>query len=389
MRIGSGKVCFAILCAVAAAGTVTGEENEVINKVLDAWKRRLSQVPAVRYKVAGTVEQSHELMRLVLPLNQQGTPPKTRPIPLRATLLLDLRRHRYRIDVESESYLISTGTYHPERNTSTWDGKARYFAVPPEFNDGGSDRVDLTIFTGDVSRMPFPTEYEPLFAAHGYVSTVNTPVRPGRIPPRYNPESFRHEGESRLNGRRCFLLRTEPLDAHPSLTDEIWVDPGRNFCVARHVEFSGSNPAIRIDTEFEQLAYGWVPKKWSLTTTSRGKVMTVTRLSVVETVINPALVEEDFTLPAKPGMTVREVRYPELGSGLNPDKPAETTLRIGPDGSRVVDNQTGFTTVDGVRLPPEREGYRWWVWAVATAVFIGLLSAAAACMKRKFTRRSG
>jgi hypothetical protein len=332
------------------------------------------------------VEQSRELMRLALPQDQQDKPLKTRPIPLRATVLLDLRRHRYRVDVESESYLISTGTYIPERNTSTWDGKARYFFVPQEFNVG-PDRVDLTIFTGDVSRMPFPTEYEPLFAAHGYVPTVNTPIRPGRIPPKHNSESFRHQGESRLNGRLCLLLRTEPLDAHPSLTDEIWVDPARDYCIARHVELSGSNPAIRIDTEFEQVAYGWAPKKWSMTSTSSGKVMIVTKLVVVGTDVNPALAEEDFTLPAKPGMTVREVRYPELGSGLNPDKPAETTRKIGPDGSQVVVSQAGFTTVDGVQLPPEREGYRWWVWVAASAALLILLAAAVVCVRRRTVRR--
>jgi hypothetical protein len=366
--------------------TARAADDPQIGPILEAWKHRLGRLKTVRYTLTGTVEAKDELS---VPSGFKRPSPKggVRPtLPLKAVILIDLSAKKYRVERTEEFLSASHGDYISRISITAFDGKNYQTAFPRELNDLGPKEAELSISSGNLRQATVDSLFWPVFAAHGLVATVNRTLRPDQLPLEHDLEEFEVRGAETLAGRNCVVLRSIPLNAPQMLMDEFWVDPDRGAAIIRHVYYSRKNPWYRTDVEHESTAFGWLPKKWTLTWTVGGKVASISRLQVEKTEFNPPVRTEDFTLPIRPGMIVQGNQYPAPGTGLDPDYPARSHYRVDQGGALETLDQKGFTTAEGKLLPPQPSGrWRWWaggsLLVLAITVVIGL--------KRRSPARSG
>jgi hypothetical protein len=184
---------------------------------------------------------------------------------------------------------------------------------------------------------------------------------------RYDLENFEFRGRQLFKGRPCLICRTEPIPGTAPSFDEFWIDRERGSAIYRHLTFTGYDPIVRTDAEWKQTEFGWQPDQWTHTWTLNGKVWKHYRMRIESFEANPKVSNDDFTIPARPGMLVEVQEFPDPGTGLNPSYPATKTYRILPSGAWEELSAKGFTTLEGKVLPPER---RWlWLW---TTIALGI-----------------
>ena len=370
MRI-SAHILAAICGYVSIGLTAHADERE---QVLADWQQRRERIQSVRYSITGSIEvkpdpglnEMYAKMGAVLPTYDH-------PLEIKATILLDLANRRFRIDKREEVFSAESKRWVPQVTTDAYDGKVYQTAVPRDQNNRGPTEPDMCLSTGNLEHAAPAFDYWPIFFAHGIVPTVNAPLRPNDLPIRHELDEFELRGTINVMGRPCTVMRTEPISAQKSLSDEFCIDRGRQSAVVRHVYFAGKDPWNRLDSQFEETPDGWLPKTWACTWTSNGKVERISRFVVESREVNPVEQEDDFTLPIKPGMIVLSDQYAELGSGLDPTWPARATYRVAESGKWVELNSKGFTTIEGVELPPESAWNRikWWlIGGLMTTVLI-------------------
>jgi hypothetical protein len=334
--------------------------NSSLAAIFADWQHRQGLFNTARYVVTGTTEFKDAL------------PPGDSIRPKRTVLLLDLEGKRFR--QESSEYIMRQRQgggweYTLRVGTSAFNGKALQGLTHRDLNDIKEDVPDLSIDKGDLARSDFDAHLWPVFFAHGFVPTVHHYLQPDKLPTSYDPENFEVQGSQSFQGRSCTVVRTEPVAGNPPIFDELWIDRDQKSAIHRHVSFSGSNPFFRHDVEWHQLQSGWWPEKWTLTWTMNGQIKRVHRLRVESFEPNVAVTDNDFTLPAEPGMKVIVGESPSLGTGLDPYRPATRTYRISPTGSWDEIAAHGFTTLQGEELPPAR-GRAWILWSVASGVLM-------------------
>jgi hypothetical protein len=150
---------------------------------------------------------------------------------------------------------------------------------------------------------------------------------------------------------------------------EFWTDPGKSSAIPRLIVWSvrGKHPVFRIDTRYRNDELHNLPDSWTHTTISGEAVILIHKYKVDAVEVNVPINDTDYTIPVRAGMLVQEYEFPAQGSGLNPHLGSQKTYRVAEDGTqRLEGKQKGFTTFDGVELPPET-GRRWFWWVVATA----------------------
>jgi hypothetical protein len=239
----------------------------------------------------------------------------------------------------------------------------------------------LSIARGDLSQLQIESWLWPVFFAHGIVTTSHAPLAPPSLARPYDSDLWEVSGEQTLNGRRCLIVQTAPLAAAGAMVDEMWVDPGRSWCVVRRTSFTDGKPWTRLDIEHKQTDFGWWPERWTHTWTLGGQVRRIRKLQIDSFEANPPVTDADFTIPVKPGMTISVHEYPELGTGRDPRYPAQRTYQVTPSGRWEEISAKGFTTLDGTVLPPERTWWGW--WAVGVGVAIAAVLVAVIALRRR------
>ena len=232
----------------------------------------------------------------------------------------------------------------------------------------GGNRADVGVTSGSLSQHQVEASLWPLFAAHGIVPSAQRPLVPDKPPVNFNAEMFHHRGLVALEGVKCELIRTEPLDAAPAGTDELWVDPTANGFIRRHVYYAGKNPFIRLDTKPQLKAEAHIPKEWTCTWYEGARAKVIHRLEVDQFVGNLSVTDEDFQIALKPGMKVEERNIPTAGSGLNPAHPKIKKYTVTRSGETDF-QETHQRRLDGTDVEPE--GRPRWIWCVAGVVAVG------------------
>lgn len=358
---------FVLLASVATCGIVAAQpatNDAKIDQTLKDWKARYERLKSVRYKLAGTEESFGGPVVKGFPAPIPGAR------PVRTTVLVDLIEKRYRLDEERSRPAEARDRYVKFKFTEAFNGKIHQRAVPRDNEERSEEIPDISIAKGDLTMARVDSYLEPVFYAHGLIPTEESPLGPGRFPMAHEPEDFHLKGVGSHAGRICLMLRTGPASTTPAISDEYWTDPQRQSAVLRQIHWQGKNPWFRIDIDHQQTPHGWLPLKWVVTHTIDGEVRNITRLSVEAIEANPSLVEDDFTLPIKPGMKVRINEYPGKGKGLDSQTPARTELTVGLDGSEEVTKREGFRTKEGVQLPAESGSKWWWIGGVSLVVFL-------------------
>ncbi|MBX9578698.1 MAG: hypothetical protein K2X87_00170 [Gemmataceae bacterium] len=365
------RILLAVLtgCGLAGPAAAQPKTDDAVARVLADWQARQGKVKTARYVLAGTYEY-------IAPIRPGDSlpPPDARVQPVRATLLLDLERGRYR--QETSGHLLgSDGKVTPTWATFTYDGSETRQSSPPELvPHGGYNLIIGKRNDAERGNTSVQNEYLPVFFAHGIVPTVHTPVIVQRLPRTHDPEDWLTVGRRPLGGRTFDVFRTEPLPAAEPLTDEVWVDPDREGAVRRFVDLVGGRPWLRLDIDWRQTPAGWWPERWTETFTADGKTTNVVQKWRVESYeYDPPVADADFTIPVEPGMErVRVVELVPPGTGMDPGRPPYRVYRITTSGEWVETEAKGATTRDGTELPPRRWWDRWpWAAGVVGLAAVG------------------
>jgi hypothetical protein len=320
-----------------------------VQKVLDDWKARREAVRGIRYTLTGKYEEHGAKRAENLP---------ARP-PSKLTVLLDVTGKRFRQEKENHILSHAGDRYITRATTLAYDGKAHHASIPRAINELGPDNPNAVITKGNLTHQAVDSDVWPLLMAHGFVPTVERSPRPDRLPADYTTEDFDPPVAGEHEGVKCVVLKTGNAITTPPLRDALWIDPARASAVLRYVYYSGRNPFFRLDVEYQRTPHGWLPKAWTHAQYSGPRLASTTRWVVDRFEVEPATTPEDFTLPIPPNSVVWEVEYPEPGRGLDPHKPGTTKYVTDEFGRRKEVERTGFTTMEGVALPPE-EPARWW-----------------------------
>ncbi len=368
-----------LVVVLAHAGFAQPPEKETpLSQILGDWQARQGLVKTARYVVTGTTEYKD------LPL-----PPGDPVRPLRYVLLFDFEHNRFRQE-SADDYPSGENRkqYTTLIHTAAYDGKSLQSLYHRAANHVQEDSPDLGIDKGDLGRgSGFNANLWPVFFAHGLVATVHANLRPDKLSMAYDPDDFETRGRQTFNGRNCTVVRTEQRSgAMAPFYDEIWIDQNQKGAIYRYVNFSGTNPWIRLDVQWKQTDLGWWPTNWTHTWSDQGHVQRIHRLRIDSSEPNVAVADSDFTFRVEPGMRVRVSENPAAGSGLNPSVAATKTYLISPSGAWQETSAKGFTTLDGKVLPPER-GQAWLWWVAAAAAGVGTL-AFAYYFVRRYRRRT-
>lgn len=348
---------YGIVLVAAVVGPTMAQPpaaSDNVKAVLAAWQHRLGRFNSVRYTLTGTAERK-------IGLDEDAPPPSPRERPVRAVVLVDFVSRRIRVEHSTSGISAEGDRYIPRVGVTAFDGNAYHARMPRGDNELGEENADALISRGPLAHSQIDSTLWPVLHAHGVISTVHRRARPDHLPTDYEPDDFSFEGHIPYPGGKCHLLRTDALNSRPALTDEFWVDTEKDGAIIRHTNFNGKNPWLRLDVTYHQTVDGWLPKAWTHTHTSDGRVVEVTRYTVTGFEPNPALSNKDFTLPVQPGAILWVDEYPERGRGLDTTRPARRKYRVDDSGRWIELESVGFTTTEGIQLPPERRSSYWWL----------------------------
>lgn len=355
-----------LLVAGACAGPLTPSAHGQptasvgVEGILRDWEGARRRHPQVRYTIIGKVEykKSEGYGDLV---------PADADRPFRATVTIDFDRRMTRIDIRHD--IPSRDGFVTEDGIRTYNGDAYQTHVPRGLNQLGTSQAELVLARGPMREITVEPFLWPPFLSHGVVPTVVHSLHQNDLPFTHDPDEFLLHGTANINGRPSIILRGNPINAPMAASDEYWVDTARGSLVTRYARYRQQKPLIRLDVQYQQTDGAWVPKDWTLTSTPKGQVFSIHRLTVQKFELVPNVPESDFTIPVTPGMILMTINYPARGIGLNPDYPANATYQVEPDGTWRELNAVGHMTAEGERLPPERSGRKWWwIGGVAVAV---------------------
>jgi hypothetical protein len=361
VRSGSFALLVACFCGLLAKAA-----DDPRQKVLADWAANKKRFASVRYKLSGTLDMKATMPGASAAQRKDVIGPAVQPV--RAVVLLDITNKRFRIESSRPRPSLDDRTkWVFDDKVMAYNGKVLHEYIPRDRNERTEKDPDLSLVKGSLHlSQVWTSSYWPVLTAHGFVPTVHHPPHADRLPEGHDPDDFEVAGSGVISGRKCTILRTDPMG---SLRDEYWVDLDRGGAIVRQVYFNDKmNPWYRFDTEYQEVGGGWLPRRWTLAKSMNHQVWEVEKVEVESVEVNPAITDEDFTIPITPGMVVQEVTYPSRGSGLDPSRPATRSTRVKKDGQSEMIEERGFTTTEGIELPPEGKRFRWWWFALGVGV---------------------
>ncbi|MBY0461336.1 MAG: hypothetical protein K2V38_28805 [Gemmataceae bacterium] len=380
------SAAFIVLFATLNVQAQTAPDAKIAQTFAD-WKARRERFQSVRYTLSGVIQRvtereiSPRLKNSVIP-----DPPGGKEKRLEFKILLDFARGRFRVEGIEPVPSLARDRWVPSLRITAFNGTEYQQALPRDKNDRGADEADVSISKGNPDLRVTDSDLWPVFEAHGIVPTVDAPLLVGRLPIAHEAEDFALRGSTTHAGRPCGVLVTNPTGTTPNLSDELWVDAGRQSAIPRRVYFQGKRPLFRQDVEHAETPHGWLPRKWTHTITEDGKVMTIVSWTVNSFEADLPFRDDDFTFEIKPGMIVSSYNYPARGKGLDVNRPAKGLYRIAENGDwEPLDKPTGFTTTEGVQLAPETNSRRWWWLGSAVGALLLLLATVAIWRRRSQT----
>jgi hypothetical protein len=347
-----GLVLLAVVCSGPAANADPRDD------VLAAWEKSRSRLQTIRYTLSGGIDNKANQTA------EKNPPPRptTTPPPFHGVVLLDIPRRRHRLEETSPTLSREDKTkYTTASGIWVCDGTISKHFHPRAKNEWFEGRPDMHVSRGDLRTVDFPAHYHPLFFAHGFIATSRDMPSPGQWPVPGEREEFEPRGTGVIGGRVHTIVRAEPFQ---NMRDEYWADLGRGGAIGRVITWlNKTNPYMRTDIDYQEVGGQWVLKRWTHTVTMNGRVAQVSRYEVTKAEINPVVSDAEFDIPIEPGYVVKEHTYPDKGSGLNPNYPANKTTRVAADGQKKVIEETGFRTMDGLPVPAGRPWWSQpWVW---------------------------
>lgn len=380
-QLSTGFAALALLFSASAAGAQTS--NKQLEAVLKDWSRRHQRFNTVRYTLAGErlvpkgiITLSAERKPLATPL-----PKEDATLPIRRSLMLDLRDKRFRLQVDESEY-GRQGPY-PVRRTDTYDGKEYRILSPKDPNPEATRSgiaPDAAIVTGDAARREFDLCHWPLFDSLGIVQSMHFRSTAAVLLPAPDAELLTLHGTVVHQGRRCLVIRTHPKGGGKGFYEEYWVDPTRESAVVKHVLINNKIAREEFLLDYRKQPGGWYLSGWTYTRREPGgkhRVSDFERMRVEKMTTDVPVTEGDFAIGLRPGMVVAKsdlTLSPAPRSGPEYQVKAQELTRLDDEGNPVrIDEQTGEPLP---QRPP-------WGWVVLAVVGTGALTVCFILWRRK------
>jgi hypothetical protein len=309
-----------------------------VTRVLADWKRRQQAFQTIRYSITGQVIRAKG--SIPDDMGRPSNPPRpSRDVtePMEHRVLLDFAKQRFRWEKQESAFLPDQDKVFPRVSTSVYD-RTDCTTGWPRADNTQSDVFRDPLWP-DVSIVRKPEDGHlvtnglglplgPLLLGHGLMRGIA--VR-ARFQQEFNAEDFQVHGEGVQAGRRCLVLRDQPLDLlddRPSF-DEFWVDCERDSAVLRKKMWSAGWLCSDDEIAYQATEQGWLVSDWKSTFFSpEGRTVYVTRMRVAEVVPEPAVEDGDFRVAIEPGMIVQEL----TPFGDNSLGASRKDYRVRPDG---------------------------------------------------------
>lgn len=324
-------------------------DDDTVRKIVESWRERRDQVRSLR---ARTVEE------VLVPKGANsgfaGLPPG--PIPPAdyryensMTVVLDFEANRFRKETRGQTFQIDLGRFRPRYKVVNFDGirVSAFFPKEEQTGDGYTPPptdVDAAIGRADLSGplIYFGHEELPLFLSCGI---VNRAPDARKLQASIDPGQLHEHGRAVFNDRPCVVLRSAVEPTAAKGFDELWVDVERGAAILRWRTYWGDYLANEVDCTYEQRELGWVPVRWRVVRYfPKGGVDKAGTITLRDWQINSAIDVNEFTLPLKPGMLVRD---DEKGLDRHVVEPDGRFTRVSVDGDRII-RQSSWT---GILIP--------------------------------------
>ncbi|MHB1038387.1 MAG: hypothetical protein ACYC35_28560 [Pirellulales bacterium] len=331
----------AILAAIVTAGLWTATavaetpsggpviSGDPLPQILSDWQRRRTQANTIRYVAEGTymVPKGAFDGDPALPKATNGIALKEDyTCPFSGDWLVDFAGNRFRMEVSSAIFSISSVSFSPTHDVWVFDGKElRCRMLGVSENRGkvyGRTQAEFAYHKLDYAVITMSNF--PLFLAHGLMLTGATMQKIGNLRAPLDGTRVVAQGNAVSQGRSCVVLRTLP-SARSAVFYELWVDVPRQSAVVRVQRYDG--PGVlesNLDIEQEQKPQGWFPKQWRYTRLDTQKKLPsqIITAAVREFELNPKVGDDAFHIEPAAGMVVN-------------DRRARTTYVVGPDGRKL------------------------------------------------------
>jgi hypothetical protein len=384
-------ICLPVIgCLILTGSAVRAQRpDDQIKQVFADWEMRRETIKRIRYTVVGQSikpkgSYTDDMGQPITPPH----PPKDIAMRQDSTLLLDLAKNRFRLEMAGERYYLDGQQAYPYAGRTLFDNQTLATENPRDANENAAVPRKATDPDVTISRNYARSGYHaleavnafylsPLLMAHGIVPGFSAPADFDKRP---DPDDFTVRGRHFFQGRDCLVLRTFP-DRSSGLStsfDEFWIDTARESAVLYEACYANDKVRVSIEITYQQTSHGWLPLKWTGTTRdSRGQQpINVTRLTVQAINVEPVVTDKDFQPDVKPGMYVSETIHEDLDAfGSSPLSLKKTKLyHVAADGSW---NQV----LDGVE---NKSGS--WYWYGAGGVIVAVAMAA---IVFRYLRRRG
>ena len=339
-RRGARFVCGLAVLLLPDGFATAQQSPSSLDHILAGWQKRRERVGCIRYTVVGEgiVPKGSRTDDLGRALPDE--PPRDIVQKQNVAFLLDLRRQRFRMELDETVYHSQKRQLMPRASTVVFDGRDLATALPRERNTSPVHTPapldpDLMLSRGYAKCYPLKvvvSRYQaPLLFAHGFVPRYVSAPDFGGAP---DPDDFIVSGQI-VHGRRpCTVVKTFPLRNYTNTSwDEYWVDEARDFVVVRQLAYQNGKPVIDLDIAYQQSSHGWLPERWTGTTRINGVVVNVTRQRVQEFVIDPTATDADYQIEARPGMVILEDDFNDPGKEQFGPGFRRKLFRVAADGS--------------------------------------------------------
>ena len=302
----------------------SGENDVVMQSVVDRFERRFTRMATVRYKLSGTrfwparAQSETDEYSLRSGGGHAQVPAHDTRESLTRSILLDFSGNRHRIEWDHPEISPVPPHIFRIRCLHVCDGSTVYSRIfensdPGLRPDSAKKHPDLMIQRGEVPPGVFDFAFLPLLIGHGIVNTGSARVRPGSLRSRIDAQELSHQGIGDYDGRECLIVGTA---GDAGMTQQLWIDMERDAAVVR-VVIRPTKPVSEIDLTYQETPDGWLVAGWtrrSFDITS-GELRREEIVVVDEVIPRPLTLDQDFRIEVEPGMYVEQQSYHTTGLG--------------------------------------------------------------------------
>jgi hypothetical protein len=311
---GSRSVSRAMLTAGVLCGVIfpiPAADSPEVTATVNALRARRQTVGSVRFEVVGRQEHTAAFLGPDARAKLAAQPGHTLRSDEKMIALIDVTGKRVRLDRTTAGLDAERGALVPLSNVLVYDGSACDILYKRTENTTADHTPSPTFPDLSRDRQPksaqrwMTPELLPLYWGVGVLNLTAAPPRAKDWLVAPEADELVVHGRADYGGRPCVVLRTPTQAAGTgNRTDEVWVDPGRDWAPVKHVWLTNGKPVVTLEAELGRTDRGWLPTAWKHALYLNGKLAASFSFRVTATTFDVSVSDTDFRHTPVAGMYV-------------------------------------------------------------------------------------